>query len=87
MAEIIPPSPLESITTENGSMFQRFWTWTDRVTRAVNFTIQAVGSGNPEGVLSASAGKFYRDSAGPFLYWKSVDDVAGDKTLGWLLVV
>ena len=87
MAKIIPPSPVEAITTDNGSMFQRFWAWTSAITMSVNFNTHAVGSGNPEGVLVASAGKFYRDSAGPFLYWKSVDDVAGDKTLGWLLVV
>ena len=87
MAEIIPPSPVEAVTTESGSMFQRFMEWTQAITRAANFNTQAVGSGSPEGVLSSRAGKFYRDSAGPSLYWKSVDDVAGDKTLGWLLVV
>lgn len=87
MADIIPPSPVESAVKENGSMFQRFRDWTQLMTRAVNLSTVASGTGSPEGVLEGLTNKFYTDTSGPNLYWKSVDDTAGDKTLGWLLVV
>jgi hypothetical protein len=86
MSDIQPPSPVENITVEGG-MIQRFRDWTQLITRAVNFLMMAEGSGSPETVLSSDANKFYRDTAGPNLYWKSVDDVAGDATKGWLLVI
>ncbi len=87
MADIIPPSPVNSAIKEDGSMFQRFRDWTQSITRAVNLSTVANGTGTPEGALEGLANKFYRDTAVPNLYWKSVDDVAGDKSLGWLLVV
>jgi hypothetical protein len=86
MADINPPSPLEAITTE-GKMIQRFRTWTQNVTRLINFLNMAEGTGTPEASLVATANKFYRDTAAGSLYWKSVDDVAGDTSLGWKLVV
>ena len=47
------------------------------------------GTGNPEGVVSAVKGKTYQDNtgtAGLIRYAKSVDDITGDKTQGWVLV-
>ena len=87
MADIVPPSPIEAAVEPSGSMFQRFRDWTQAITRAVNLSTVASGTGSPEGVLEAVTNKFYTDTAGPTLYWKSVDDVAGDKSLGWLIVV
>ncbi len=87
MAEIIPPSPVEAIAEDNGTMFQRFRAWTQIVTKAINFLTMSEGSGSPEGVLSSQRNRFYNDTAGNALYWKSVDDVAGDDTMGWLLIV
>lgn len=86
MVDIIPPSPVEAAVTDSGSMFQRFRDWTQAMTRAVNLSTVASGTGSPEGVLSSEKNKFYNDTAGSALYWKSVDDVAGDTTLGWLLI-
>ena len=86
MADIIPPNPSVKVTSE-GKMLQRFWSWTQFITRAVNFLNMAEGAGSPDGVLSSAANKFYRDTAGAALYWKSVNDIAGDTTLGWVLVV
>ncbi len=86
MTDIVPPKTNLAIS-EMGKMLQRFRDWTQLITRQVNFSTEAVGIGSPEGVLEANAGKSYRDTAGPNLYWKSVDDVAGDTTMGWLLVV
>lgn len=47
------------------------------------------GSGSPEGVIEARATRLYMDtagSAGSILYIKQVDDIAGDRTEGWILV-
>ena len=47
------------------------------------------GTGNPEGVVSAIKGKTYQDDngiAGAIRYAKSVDDIAGDTTQGWVLI-
>ena len=47
------------------------------------------GTGSPEGVVSAIKGKTYQDDSGTasaIRYAKSVDDVAGDTTAGWILV-
>lgn len=87
MADVIPPSPVESAIDAKGGMFQRFRDWTQSITRAVNLSTIATGSGTPNGSLEAVTNKLYTDTAGPSLYWKSVDDVAGDKSLGWVLVV
>lgn len=47
------------------------------------------GSGSPEGVVPSRSKRLYMDTAGTagsILYIKQVDDVAGDNTLGWILV-
>jgi len=87
LTDIVAPKTTLPIIKEDGTMTQRFRDWTQFITRQVNFSTEATGSGTPEGVLASTAGKFYRDTAGPNLYWKSVDDVATDTTMGWLLVV
>jgi len=86
VADISPPIPLDSIVV-NDVMLQEFMLWTQDITDRVNFNTVLDGTGTPEAAVSALANKFFRDTAVPNLYWKSVDDVAGDDTLGWLLVV
>lgn len=87
MVDIIAPKPIDLIVDDNKKMDQEFMLWTQDVTSQVNFNTIIDGSGSPETVVSAPANKRYRDTAGPNLYWKSVDDVAGDETKGWLLVI
>ena len=87
MVDIIPPSPVDPVIEDNGTMFQRFMNWTQDVSNALNFVTPTSGSGTPEGNIEAKTGKFYTDTDVPNLYWKSVDESAGDKSLGWLLVV
>lgn len=86
MTDIVPPKT-NLVITKMDKMLQRFRDWTQLITRQVNFGTVIDGSGSPEGVLSSTANRFYRDTSGSNLYWKSVDDVATDTTLGWLLVV
>ena len=87
MVDISPPSATEAIVKEDGKMFQSLINWVQDVTNALNFVTPTSGAGTPEGSITAKTGKFYTDTAVPNLYWKSVDDVAGDKTKGWLLAV
>ena len=86
MADLSPPVPIDSIVV-NDVMLQEFMLWTQDITARVNFNTPLEGTGSPEGVLEAITGKFYTDTAIPSQYRKSVNDVAGDKTLGWLIVV
>ena len=56
---------------------------------AVNLSTVISGSGSPEGVVEAIATKQYMDTAGTagaIKYIKRDDDIAGDKTMGWVLV-
>lgn len=87
MVDIIPPSPVEASIDANGNMFQRFRDWTQAITRVVNLSTMATGSGTPEGNLEAFTNKLYIDTTGPSIYWKSVDSVAGDKSAGWVITV
>lgn len=55
---------------------------------AINLRAIISGVGSPEGVIEALATKQYMDTTGianTLLYIKRVNDVAGDKTLGWIL--
>ena len=55
---------------------------------AINLSIVATGSGSPEGVLEALVTKQYMDTAGTagaITYIKKLADIAGDKTMGWIL--
>ena len=87
MTDIVPPATNLPIVDTSGNMLTRFRDWTQFITRAVNFATMAEGSGSPETVLAAAKNKFYNDTTGNALYWKSVNDIAGDATKGWLLVV
>ena len=87
MADLPVPYPTDAIVSEDGKMIAEFMLWTQDVTALVNFLTPFEGAGSPEGVLEGVIGKFYTDTDIPSQYRKSVNDVLGDKTLGWLLVV
>ena len=56
---------------------------------AINLSIVASGSGSPEGVLEALVKKQYMDTAGTagaIKYIKRDADIAGDRSMGWILV-
>lgn len=71
--------------TSDGSMSERFFFWHIGVTN-----LQLLdGVGSPEGVVEAKAKRFYMDTAGvagAIIYVKRDDDIAGDKSQGWVLV-
>ena len=56
---------------------------------ALEFADPATGTGSPEGVVTAKAGKQYRDTNGTastIMYVKNLDDIAGNQSQGWILI-
>jgi hypothetical protein len=85
MPNIVPPNPQQPITDDLGIMQQVFRTWANEITRLDLI----IGSGSPEGVVSAIQGRQYMDSsgtAGAILYIKRDAAIAGDDKDGWILV-
>ena len=81
MAEIIQsPAPFKLINGD-GLPTVEFLTWLDQVTIAVNSIPPLTGSGSPEGVVTASIGRWYvdTDTANTGIYLKE----SGDGNTGW----
>ena len=84
MPNIIPPSQSLLISIE-GKMTDWFRAWTQDITRLDLI----VGTGSPEGVVSAEIGREYMDdagTAGSIKYIKQKSDIAGDSKDGWILI-
>ena len=81
MTKIIQsPAPFKLVNND-GLASVEFLTWLDQVTDAVNAIAPLTGSGSPEGVVTASVGRWYvdTDSAGTGIYLKE----SGDGNTGW----
>lgn len=75
----------QPIVDENRTMSQPFGQWT----RQASLSIPIIGSGSPEGVVSALQYSLYIDSAGTtgaLEYRKMLPSIAGDVTQGWVAV-
>lgn len=84
MKPIIPSGRTPVVTTK-GLLLSAFRTFLSDL--ADMHTLS--GTGSPEGVVEARSLKRYMDdagTAGAILYIKQVDDIGGDKSLGWILV-
>jgi len=84
MPNIIPLNAQQPITDERGVMLQVFRTWADAITRLDLI----IGTGSPEGVVSAVQGREYMDDAGvagAIKYIKRDAAIGGDDKLGWIL--
>ena len=84
MAEPILVPNLGDVVTPNGISSIEFHTWMDQITNAANNSMPAVGAASPEGVIIASAGKWYVDTAatvGEGIYFKE----SGEGDTGWVL--
>ena len=82
---IAPPEPTKAIVDQNGKMQNDFAIFALQVAKLEPF----LGTGSPEGVLSANQGQFYIDTngaSGSVLYVKRDTDIGGDATKGWILV-
>ena len=84
MPNIVAPNPNQFILDEQGRMTQVFRTWTQGITRLDLI----VGTGSPEGVVSAGQGRRYMDQTGApgsVQYIKRDAAIGGDDTMGWSL--
>lgn len=83
MADIIAPAYGDIITEQSGVAENQFFIWMQEITSAVNNLQPLVGSGSPEGVVTASVGRWYvdQDTAGTGIYLKE----SGDGSDGWAL--
>ena len=71
------------------SMQEVFREWSRLITNEVNNRSLIFGTGSPDGVVEASKGATYQDDTGTaslIRYAKQVNDIAGDKSLGWILI-
>lgn len=79
------PSYTIAIVDESGRQTQEFNDWIN----GVNRSLIIVGSGSPEGVVTATIAQEYMDSAGTagaIKYIKRDADIAGDLSKGWILI-
>lgn len=82
---ITPPTTTRPIIDDKGEMSQEMRTWTQIVTSQ----LLIVGTGSPETVVEAGQGSRYMDDAGTtgnIEYIKRDDNIAGDRTKGWILI-
>jgi len=74
----------QPIVGENGTMERQFQEWITLMTRLLHFN----GNGSPETVVPAPQySRYVQDdaSSGSTCWIKMVDDVGGNKKLGWQL--
>lgn len=75
--------------TDEGALKTNALFWAEAITQAVNLREIKTGTGSPEGNINGSKTQIYMDetgASGAVLYIKQVDDIAGDRSLGWILV-
>lgn len=81
---ITPPVPSQPITND-GMMLQSYMLWTQAVTKLQPI----VGTGSPEGVVTADQFSFYINSAGAtgsILWCKMIPLIGSDRSKGWVLI-
>ena len=90
MAVNIPkPEARRAIVFADFTQEDLFRDWISTMTNQVNVRSFLFGNGSPESNVEAVKGREYMDesgTAGNIMYVKQSDDVAGNKTLGWILV-
>ena len=85
MPNIVQPNAEQPIVNKAGSMSDAFRLWTGAITRMDII----VGTGSPEGVISAGVTRLYMDDAGTtgsILYIKQLAQITNDPKNGWILV-
>lgn len=84
----MPVNPLgrtESVVDEQGRATEKLSLFSEDVARLSMLT----GAGSPEGVVSARRTRIYMDEegvSGAVMYIKQMDDIGGDRSLGWVAI-
>ena len=79
------PNYTIAIVDESGRQTQEFNDWIN----SVNRQLIIIGTGSPEGVVTATIGQEYMDdagTAGSIKYIKRDASIAGDLSKGWILI-
>ncbi|MBL4622907.1 MAG: hypothetical protein JKY89_10955 [Immundisolibacteraceae bacterium] len=85
VTRVTQPPTDRPIVEGDGSQSAQMRSWTKIITDQSLI----IGTGNPEGVVDATEGATYQDSAGTasnIRYAKRDDNILGDKTKGWILI-
>ena len=83
MADILAPA-MGDVIAPNGVASNELFIWMDQITNAVNNIPPVTGTGSPEGVIVADAGRWYVDTSaavGSGIYFKE----SGSGDTGWIL--
>ena len=85
VTRVVQPNSDRPMIKEGGSPSVQMNTWL----KIISDRSLIVGTGTPEGVIEAGQGAEYMDDSGAtgaIKYIKRDADIAGDKTLGWVLI-
>ena len=83
--QLAQPSTDRPFIDEHGALSAQARAWIDAITNQATIT----GDGSPEGVVEAPITQEYMDrlgTAGNIKYIKRDADIAGDKSMGWILI-
>ena len=78
-------NPIEAITDDIAVPLNHFRVFLDDVYRRGLL----IGTGSPEGIVAAEQGREYMDEdglPGAVKYIKQVNEIAGDRTQGWIAI-
>tara|TARA_R110002096_G_scaffold322008_5_gene516138 strand:- start:1213 stop:1473 length:261 start_codon:yes stop_codon:yes gene_type:complete len=82
---IVRPDGQKPIVIDDSTMFYVFREWTAAITDEVNKRSLIVGTGSPEGVVTAEIGQEYMDDAGTASAIKYIKKT-GTSNTGWILI-
>ena len=86
MAVNIPtPEATRPVVITDATMHELFREWTRQITNEVNARSLIIGTGSPEGVVTANQGTEYMDDAGTASTIKYIKK-SGTGNTGWILV-
>ena len=81
--EVRPLDRNQAIVDDTGRPIQNFQVGWEQVRKLTTL----LGTGAPEGSIEAQEGRFYLSQGdSPALYVKKLNDVGGDRSLGWFMV-
>ena len=79
------PEATRPIVIDDSTMYELFREWTRQMTNEVNARSLLIGTGSPEGVVTANIGTEYMDDAGTASAIKYIKKTGTGNT-GWILI-
>lgn len=85
---LINPDSQFPIVDQNGNMTAEMFAFIEEATTRINNAEPIDGTGTPEASVIADVGRWYVDKSaavGAGIYYKELDNIAGDRSKGWVL--